>query len=79
MSPNSSGIHLEKKFLLIIKDLEFQIKNYTYNKKNKDQFLSLVIVQLLEMELVEEKTFVGQLRKNFADINFYNSSVPGYN
>lgn len=79
MSPNSSGIHYGEKIFIDNKGFRVPNKNYTYNKKNKGSIFIIGDSTTFGNGVVEEKTFVGQLRKNFADINFYNSSVPGYN
>jgi lysophospholipase L1-like esterase len=52
--------------------------NYTYNQDNLG-FLILGDSTSFGVGVKEEKTFVGQLRRNYPNNNFFNTSVIGYN
>ena len=51
---------------------------YFYKKKNNSIFI-IGDSTTFGNGIPEDRTFIGILRKSYSDINFYNSSVPGYN
>jgi len=78
MIPGSSGIHFGKKIFIDEYGLRVPFKGYSYNEKNR----SILIVgdsTTFGNGVSEEETFIGRLRDDFKDLNFYNTAVPGYN
>jgi len=76
-SPNIEGVAFSKK--VFTDELGFRIPNkkYKYNSENSS-VLVLGDSVGFGVGVNEEETFVGLIRKNLKNINFYNSSVPGY-
>jgi len=78
MIPGSSGVHFGKRIFIDKYGFRSPQENYVYNNSNDSVFIigdSVTFGNGVE----EDKTFVGRLRKEFKNINFYNSAVPGYN
>ena len=78
MIPGSSGVHHGKRIFIDKYGFRSPQENYVYNNSNDSIFIigdSVTFGNGVE----ENKTFVGRLRKEFKNINFYNSAVPGYN
>tara|TARA_B100001250_G_scaffold390791_1_gene391066 strand:+ start:53 stop:1039 length:987 start_codon:yes stop_codon:yes gene_type:complete len=77
MIPNSSGIHFGQKIFIDSNGYRVPYKDYRYNNSNN----SVSIIgdsTAFGNGVREENTFVGILRKNSINWNFYNTSVPGY-
>lgn len=77
MIPNSSGIHFGQKIFIDSNGYRVPYKDYRYNNSNN----SVSIIgdsTAFGNGVREENTFVGRLRKNSINWNFYNTSVPGY-
>lgn len=78
MIPGSSGVHFGKKIFIDEHGLRVPFQNYSYNEKN-NSILVIGDSTTFGNGVSEEETFVGKLRDNFKDLNFYNTAVPGYN
>ncbi len=74
--PNSSGVIFDKEVFIDKYGFRIPKKNFEYIG-NKNIFL-IGDSATFGNGVLEEDTFAGLLRKNFNNINFYNSSVPGY-
>jgi len=77
MIPNSSGIHFGQKIFIDSNGYRVPYKDYEYNDSNN----SVSIIgdsTAFGNGVREENTFVGRLRKDLINWNFYNTSVPGY-
>ncbi len=77
-SPNSSGKIFGKKIFIDKYGLRVPSNKFKYNLNN-DSIYFIGDSTAFGNGIEEDKTFVGLLRKNFPDLNFYNNSVPGYN
>jgi len=78
MIPRSSGVQFGKRIFIDKYGFRSPHENYNYNINNNSVFIigdSVTFGNGVE----EDKIFVGRLRKEFKNINFYNSAVPGYN
>ena len=78
MIPGSSGVHFGKRIFIDKYGFRSPQENYVYDNSNDSVFIigdSVTFGNGVE----EDKTFVGRLRKEFKNINFYNTAVPGYN
>ena len=78
MIPGSSGVQFGKRIFIDKYGFRSPQKNYYYNNSNDSVFIigdSVTFGNGVE----EDKIFVGRLRKEFKNINFYNTAVPGYN
>lgn len=78
MSANSSGIHFGQKIYIDQYGFRVPSKDFFYKKNNKSIFI-IGDSTAFGNGIPEQKTFVGKLREFFTNLNFYNSSVPGYN
>ena len=76
-SPNIEAVAFSKK--VFTDELGFRIPNKKY-KYNSENTSVLVLGDSVGFGVgaKEEETFVGLMRKNSKNLNFYNSSVPGY-
>ena len=74
--PNSTGKIFNKK--VFIDKYGYRVPSLNYNYTGKKNILILGDSQTFGNGVSEEKTFVGILRKQKKNINFYNASVPGY-
>ena len=78
MIPGSSGVQFGKKIFIDKYGFRSPHENYNYKNGNDSVFIigdSVAFGNGVE----EEKIFIGRLRKEFENINFYNTAVPGYN
>ena len=78
MVPNSSGILYNKKVFIDKNGFRVPSKFFPYSKDNNSIFI-IGDSTTFGNGIKEENTFVGKLRTNFKNLNFLNSSVPGYN
>ena len=78
MIPNSSGIHFGKEIFIDKNGFRVPKKNYKYNNSNKSIFI-IGDSTTFGNGITEGNTFIGMLRKNFKEWDFYNTAVPGYN
>ena len=76
LTPNSTGKVFNKK--VFIDNYGFRVPNMNYNYEGKKNVLIIGDSQTFGNGVLEEETFVGMLRDEFKNINFFNSSVPGY-
>ena len=78
MIPESSGIQFGKRIFNDKYGFRSPHENYKYNNNNDSVFIigdSVTFGNGVE----ENKIFIGKLRNEFENINFYNTAVPGYN
>ena len=76
--PGSSGVQFGKRIFIDKYGFRSPRENYDYNNSNDSVFIigdSVTFGNGVD----EDKIFVGRLRKEFKNINFYNTAVPGYN
>ncbi len=78
MIPGASGILYDKKVFIDENGFRVPSKFFSYSKENNSIFI-IGDSTTFGNGVKEENTFVGQLRTNFENLNFLNSSVPGYN
>ena len=76
LSPNKEGIIFNKRVFIDKYGFRVPSKDFKYSKYNNIFILGDSVT--FGNGIKEEKTFIGLLRKNIADKNFLNSSVPGY-
>lgn len=74
--PNSSGIIFDKKVFIDKNGFRVPKQDFNYNGTKNVFFIGDSTT--FGNGVLEENSFVGLLRKNFSNINFFNSSVPGY-
>ena len=74
--PNSTGKIFNKK--VYIDSNGFRVPSLPYNYSGKKNIYIIGDSVTFGNGVDEENTFVGLLRKDFTNINFYNNSVPGY-
>ena len=78
MIPGSSGVHFGKRIFIDKYGFRSPHQNYKYNDRN-DSVLIIGDSVTFGNGVEESKIFVGRLRNEFKNINFYNTAVPGYN
>ena len=74
--PNSSGIIFSKK--VFIDKYGFRVPKKDFKYEGSKNIFLIGDSTTFGNGVLEKNTFVGLLRKRYKDINFYNSSVPGY-
>ena len=77
MIPGSSGVLFGKRIFIDKYGFRSPQENYVYNSNDSVFIIGDSVTFGNGVE--EDKTFVGRLRKEFKNINFYNTAVPGYN
>ena len=78
MVPGASGILYGKKVFIDKNGFRVPSKFFSYSKANNSIFI-IGDSTTFGNGVDEENTFVGKLRTDFRNLNFFNSSVPGYN
>ena len=76
LTPNTEGIIFESKVYTDKNGYRVPNKNFKYD--NLERVFIIGDSTTFGNGVLEEKTFVGHLRKNFAKKDFINSAVPGY-
>ena len=77
MIPNSSGIHFGKRIFIDSNGYRVPYKDYEYSNSNNSVYI-IGDSTTFGNGVREENTFIGKLRKDLTNWNFYNTSVPGY-
>jgi len=77
-APNIEAIAFSKKVFTDKFGFRAPNKNFTYNESNSSVLIIGDSVSF-GVGVEEQNTFVGALRNNFENLNFFNSSVSGYN
>ena len=76
LTPKSNGKVFNKK--VFIDRYGYRVPTSDYNYVGKKNILIIGDSQTFGNGVLEEESFVGILRNEFKNINFFNSSVPGY-
>ena len=76
LTPNTEGIIFESKVYTDKNGYRVPNKNFKYN--NLESVFIIGDSTTFGNGVLEEKTFVGHLRKEFVKKDFINSAVPGY-
>tara|TARA_B110000211_G_C14071339_1_gene550119 strand:- start:913 stop:1878 length:966 start_codon:yes stop_codon:yes gene_type:complete len=76
LTPGSTGKVFNKK--VFIDKYGYRAPNVNYNYAGEKNVLIIGDSQTFGNGVLEEESFVGILRNNFKNVNFFNSSVPGY-
>ena len=76
LTPGSTGKVFNKK--VFIDKYGYRTPDIDYNYIGKRNVLVIGDSQTFGNGVLEEESFVGLLRDEFKNINFFNSSVPGY-
>jgi len=74
--PGSNGLIFNTKVYIDNNGYRIPAKSFKYTTSNNLLFIGDSTT--FGNGVIEEETFVGRLRKNFNEINFINTAVPGY-
>ena len=76
LSPNTAGKVFDKKVYTDANGYRVPKIDYTYT--GEKNILIIGDSQTFGNGVLEEETFIGRLRNEYKNLNFFNSSVPGY-